>query len=138
MSEQISVSGIIATDPRPHTTKEGLSIVSFRLASNSRYFDRAKNEWVSSLTNWFTIVAFRQLADNCSESLSKGDRVLVTGKLKIRDWDNGERSGTSVEIDADAIGLDLSFGTGTLERTVIQPSEEDEFEEELERELQPA
>jgi single-strand DNA-binding protein len=138
MSEQISVSGIIATDPRPHTTKEGLSIVSFRLASNSRYFDRSKNEWVSSLTNWFTIVAFRQLADNCSESLAKGDRVLVTGKLKIRDWDNGERSGTSVEIDADAIGLDLCFGTGTLERKVIQPSEQDEFEEELERELQPA
>lgn len=138
MSEQISVSGIIATDPRPHTTKEGLSIISFRLASNSRYFDRTKNEWVSSLTNWFTVVAFRQLADNCSQSLAKGDRVLVSGKLKIRDWDNGERSGTSVEIDADAIGLDLNFGTGTLERVVIQPSEEDEFEEELERELQPA
>lgn len=138
MSEQISVSGIIATDPRPHTTKEGLSIVSFRLASNSRYFDRTKNEWVSSLTNWFTVVAFRQLADNCSQSLAKGDRVLVSGKLKIRDWDNGERSGTSVEIDADAIGLDLNFGTGSLERVVIQPTEEDEFEEELERELQPA
>lgn len=138
MSEQISVSGIIATDPRPHTTKEGLSIVSFRLASNSRYFDRAKNEWVSSLTNWFTVVAFRQLADNCAHSLAKGDRVLVNGKLKIRDWDNGERSGTSVEIDADAIGLDLNFGTGTLDRVVMHPTEEDEFEEELERELQPA
>jgi single-strand DNA-binding protein len=126
MSEQISVSGLIATDPRSHTTKEGLSITSFRLAANSRHFDRAKSEWVSS-------------ASNCSESLSKGDRVLVSGKIKIRDWDNGERTGTSVEIDADSVGLDLSFGIGTIQRIVIKPElEEDEDEAELERELQPA
>lgn len=138
MSEQITVTGLIATDPRVSSTKDGVSVASFRLAANSRYFDRAKSEWVSSATNWFTVIAFRQLATNCSESLSKGDRVVVSGKLKIRDWDNGERSGTSVEIDADAIGLDLVFGVGTLQRTVVRPDEELEEEEELERELQPA
>ena len=139
MSEQISVSGLIATDPRTHTTKEGLSITSFRLAANSRHFDRTKSEWASSATNWYTVLTFRQLASNCSESLSKGDRVLVSGKIKIRDWDNGERTGTSVEIDADSVGLDLSFGIGTIQRIVIKPElEEDEDEAELERELQPA
>lgn len=139
MSEQITVSGLIATDPRIHTTKEGLSITSFRLAANSRHFDRAKNEWVSSATNWFTVLTFRQLAQNCAESLTKGDRVVVSGKIKIRDWDNGERTGTSVEIDADSVGLDLSFGVGTIQRIVIKPElDEDQDEAELERELQPA
>ncbi len=138
MSEQVSVTGLIATDPRVSTTKDGLPVTSFRLAANSRYFDRAKSEWVSSVTNWYTVIAFRQLATNCAQSLSKGDRVLVAGKLKIRDWDNGERTGTSVEIDADAIGLDLVFGIGSLQRTVIRPDEELEEDEELERELQPA
>ncbi len=55
----------------------------------------------------------------------------MQGKLRIRDWDNGERSGTSVEIDADAIGHDLSFGTTSFERTAVT-------EEESEAELQPA
>ncbi len=138
MSEQITVNGLVATDPRTHTTKEGLAITSFRLAANSRHFDRSKNEWVSSATNWFTVLTFRQLASNCAESLSKGDRVVVSGKVKIRDWDNGERTGTSVEIDADSIGLDLSFGIGSLQRIVIKPEVDDEEAEELERELQPA
>jgi single-strand DNA-binding protein len=62
----------------------------------------------------------------------------VSGKVKIRDWDNGERTGTSVEIDADSIGLDLSFGIGSLQRIVIKPELDEEEAEELERELQPA
>lgn len=137
MSEQIAVSGLIATDPRTHKTQDGLEITSFRLAATSRYFDRSKNEWASSNTNWFTVQAFRQLASNCAQSLNKGDRVVVHGKLKIRDWDNGERTGTSVEIDADSIGLDLAFGIGSLQRIVIKPDTEEE-DEELESELQPA
>jgi single-strand DNA-binding protein len=88
--------------------------------------------WVTADTNWYTVSAFKKLADNAGSSLAKGDRVLVTGKIKIRDWDNGERSGTGVEIDADAIGHDLTFGTTSFERTG-QPQEEDS-----EAELQPA
>jgi single-strand DNA-binding protein len=109
-----------------------LTVVSFRLASSFRRFDVEKQAWVSSDTNWYTVSGFRKLAENSANSLSKGDRVLVSGKLKIRDWDNGERSGTSVEIEADAIGHDLTFGTTSFERTG-QPEEEDS-----ETELQPA
>jgi single-strand DNA-binding protein len=137
MTELITITGLIATDPKLQQTKDGLNFFSFRLASNSRKFVVSKNEWVTSGTNWFTVTCFRQLAINASESLSKGDRVVVTGKLKIRDWDNGERSGTSVEIDVDSIGHDLNFGTSELSRVVMRP-EEEEVEEDSESELQPA
>lgn len=136
MAEHIAITGLVATEPRSSILESGLQVTSFRLAANSRYFDRHKNSWVSSETNWFTVQAFRQLASNAGESISKGDRVVVTGKLKVRDWDNGERSGTSVEIEADAIGLDLTFGIGTMERNAVRVPSEDE--QDLESELQPA
>ena len=131
MTEQVCIRGPIATTPRQVVTESGLNVISFRLASSYRKFDPEKNTWVTGDTNWFTVSAFRKLAINSSASLAKGDRVIVQGKLRIRDWDNGERSGTSVEIDADAIGHDLSFGTTSFERTAIT-------EEDSEAELQPA
>jgi single-strand DNA-binding protein len=129
---EVTVRGLIATTPRQVVTESGLSVISFRLASSYRRFDEKSKSWVTADTNWYTVSAFKKLADNAGSSLAKGDRVLVTGKIKIRDWDNGERSGTSVEIDADAIGHDLTFGTTSFERTG-QPQEEDS-----EAELQPA
>jgi single-strand DNA-binding protein len=76
-------------------------------------------EWKDGETNWFTITSFKQLAITSAESISKGDRIMLTGTLKVREWDNGERSGTSVEVEADAIGHDLSWGTSTFTRTVL-------------------
>ena len=119
MSELISVAGLVATTPRHLITQDGLPITSFRLAASQRKFDRNQNKWVDGETNWFTVTGFRQLAINTSTSVSKGDRILVTGKLRVRDWDNGERAGTSVEIDADAIGHDLSWGSAVFTRTVL-------------------
>ena len=119
MSEQISVAGLVATTPRHLVTQDGLPITSFRLASSQRRFDRSQNKWVDGETNWFTVTGFRQLAINASTSVSKGDRIVVLGKLRIRDWDNGERAGTSVEIEADAIGHDLSWGSAVFTRTVL-------------------
>ena len=119
MSELISVAGLVATTPRHLVTQEGLPITSIRLASSQRRFDRSQNKWVDGETNWFTVTGFRQLAINASTSVSKGDRILVAGKLRVRDWDNGERAGTSVEIEAEAIGHDLSWGSAVFTRTVL-------------------
>jgi len=109
----------VATTPRHLVTQDGLPITSFRLASSQRRFDRNQNRWIDGETNWFTVTSFRQLAINTSESVNKGDRIVVTGKLRVRDWDNGERSGTSVEVDADAVGHDLSWGTATFVRAIL-------------------
>lgn len=119
MSELITVAGLVATTPRHLVTQDGLPITSFRMAASHRRFDRTANKWVDGETNWFTVTSFRQLAINAAGSVSKGERVLVTGKLRVRDWDNGERAGTSVEVEAEALGHDLSWGTATFTRTVL-------------------
>ena len=137
MSESFTVSGLVATTPRHLVTQEGLPITSFRLASSNRRFDRTKKIWVDGETNWFTITSFRQLAINSAASISKGDRIVVAGRLKIRDWDNGERSGTSVEVDAESLGHDLVWGTAEFSRTVLvreDPEDDEPDESELEAE----
>jgi len=143
MSELVTVAGLIATTPRHLVTQDGLPITSFRMAASHRKFDRTLNKWVDGDTNWYTVTAFRQLAINSAGSLTKGERVLVTGKLRIRDWDNGERAGTSVEIEADSIGHDLCWGNSAFTRTVLvretselgNPEAPQEAEEEQELEL---
>jgi len=129
MSETISVQGLVATTPRHLVTQDGLPITSFRMASTHRRFDRTTKKWVDGETNWYTITAFRQLAINVAGSISKGERVVVSGKLRVRDWDNGERAGTSVEIEAEAIGHDLTWGTSTFTRTVMVREVDEEPEE---------
>ena len=145
MSELVTVAGLVATTPRHLVTQDGLPITSFRLAASHRKFDRGLNKWIDGETNWFTVTAFRQLAINTAGSVAKGERILVTGKLRVRDWDNGERAGTSVEIEADSIGHDLCWGNAVFTRTVLvreasdlpEPSEADspETEESEEKEL---
>ena len=130
MSEQITVTGLVATTPRHLVTQDGLPITSFRLASSQRRFDRSLNKWVDGETNWYTITAFRQLAINIAQSVSKGERIVTHGKLRVRDWDNGERAGTSVELEADTLGHDLSWGSSVFTRTVLvrEPLAEEEVE----------
>jgi single-strand DNA-binding protein len=119
MPDTITITGLVATIPRHILTSEGLSITSFRLASTQRRFDRSQERWIDGETNWYTITSFRQLALNCSTSVEKGQRVLVTGRLRIREWDNGERVGTTIDIEADSIGHDLSWGTASFSRSIV-------------------
>jgi len=116
MTDNITLTGLVATTPRHLTTSEGLAITSFRLASSQRRFDRPSNRWVDGDTNWYTVSTFRVLAENAAASVSKGDRVIVSGKLRIRDWENTDRSGTTVEVEAETLGHDLSWGISTYTR----------------------
>jgi single-strand DNA-binding protein len=117
MTDSMCVTGLVATTPRHITTSEGLAITSFRLASSQRRYDRAQQAWVDGDTNWYTVSAFRSLGSNAAVSINKGDRIVVSGKLRIRDWENTDRSGTTVEIEADCLGHDLSWGTATFVRS---------------------
>ena len=123
MTDTITLTGLVATTPRHLMTSEGLAITSFRLASSLRRFDRAANRWVDGDTNWYTVSSFRALAENCASSISKGDRVVVVGTLRIRDWENTDRSGTTVEVEAEVIGHDLSWGTASYVRKTRDPEE---------------
>ena len=118
MSDSITLTGIVATRPGHIVTTEGLAITSFRLATAQRGYDRETGEWVERETNWYTVTAFRALAVNAADSIVKGDRIIVAGRLRIRAWINGEKSGTTVEVEADAIGHDLGWGTTRVQSAV--------------------
>ncbi|MBX3088072.1 MAG: single-stranded DNA-binding protein [Cryobacterium sp.] len=118
MTDSLTITGLVATTPRHLVTSEGLPVTSFRLASSLRRFDQSKKTWVEYGTNWYTVTSYRQLATNTVGSVQKGDRVIVSGRLRIRDWESGEKRGTNVEIDADALGHDLSWGKSVFSRSV--------------------
>ena len=124
MTDSITLTGFVATLPRAITTTEGLAITSFRLASSQRRFDKATEKWVDGETNWYTITTFRQLATNAAVSVKKGERIIVTGKLRIRDWQAGEKSGTNVDVEAEALGHDLSWGTAAFSRNAVAQAAE--------------
>jgi single-strand DNA-binding protein len=117
MHDLITIVGRVGSIPRHIVTSAGLSITTFRLASNHRRFDRAESRFVDGETNWYSVSAFRQLAVNTAASLERGQRVIVTGRLKVQNWENGGRSGLNVEIEADSIGHDLNWGTARYAKT---------------------
>ena len=118
MTDTITLTGLVATVPRHLTTGEGLPITSFRLASSQSRYDRASNSWIDAGTNWFTVSTFRRLALGVATSIRKGDRVVVTGRLRIREWTSTEKSGTTIEVDAEALGHDLNWGSALFTRTM--------------------
>lgn len=117
MHDTLTIVGNIASDPSHIITQSGLSILNFRLASNHRRFDPKTNSWIETDPNFFNVSAFRRLADNGKLSLARGDAIIVTGRLRVREWENNGKRGTSVDIEADAIGPDLRWGTVRYART---------------------
>ena len=122
-----TVVGNAVTDVSLRTTTSGASVASFRLASNSRRFDKATKSWVDQEPSYLSITAWSQLAENVALSVHKGQSVVVTGKLKVRQWQDGDKNGTAVEIDAQAIGHDLNRGTSdfTKVKRVTENYEQD-------------
>ena len=106
-----TVIGNAVTDVSLRVTSSGTSVASFRIASNSRRFDKSTNSWIDQEPSYLSITAWSQLAENVALSVHKGQPLLVTGKLKVRQWQDADKSGTNVEIDAIAIGHDLNRGT---------------------------
>jgi single-strand DNA-binding protein len=125
MSDHLTITGLVATPPRHIITSEGLPITSFRLASTQRRFDRGQEKWIDGETNWYTITAFRQLAIHAAGSIEKGQRVVLSGRLRIRDWENGDRTGTTIDVEADALGHDLAWGTSVFTRSITTSSSKD-------------
>jgi single-strand DNA-binding protein len=128
-----TVVGNAVTDVSLRTTTSGASVASFRLASNSRRFDKTSKSWVEQEPIYLSITAWSQLAENVALSVHKGQPIVVTGKLKVRQWQDGEKSGTAVEIDAQAIGHDLNRGTSdfTKVKRVTENYEQDPWTNEV-------
>lgn len=124
MTDTITLMGNIASTPESSTTVSGVAVLSFRLASNTRRYDARTSAWVDTGTNWYTVTAYRRLAENARDSLSKGDSVIIVGRLRLREWEANGKRGISAEVDADAIGADLRWGTSAYQRNGRSPSGE--------------
>ncbi len=112
----VTVVGNVATTPVFRELPTG-PVARFRLAAHTRRFDRVQNVWVDGHTNFFTVWAWRALGTNVQSSLALGEPVMVQGKLKVRDEERGGQHWTSADIEAVAIGHDLSRGTSAFRRT---------------------
>lgn len=117
MSDNITIRGFVATEPKSSTTPGGVATVSFRLGSTDRHYDRAANAWVEGNIDFFTVQGYRQLAGNIGCSVKKGQRVIVVGRLKLRSWETDGQIHHVVQIDADAVGHDLKWGSANYNRT---------------------
>jgi single-strand DNA-binding protein len=114
----ITVVGNLAAAPTLRTPN-GMPVASFRIAATPRKQDKASGEWGDGQTIWFGVAAWRALGEHCADSLKKGDKVIVSGRLVAHTWtdpEGNERSG--LEIDAQSVGLDLSRGPAAMLKPV--------------------
>ncbi|WP_336645648.1 single-stranded DNA-binding protein [Microbacterium sp. USHLN186] len=114
--DTVTIAGNIGNDPTFRTMPSGVPVLNFRVGSSSGYRDRRTGEWVEGQTSWYAVSAFRDLAEHGRASLRCGDPVIITGTLKVKEWENDVRKGVSVDIVADAIGHDLNRGTSAFVR----------------------
>lgn len=118
MSDTILIRGFTASDPALSTLPNGVPVVNFRLASTPRWQD-ATGTWKEGTTNWYTVKAYRRLAQNIATSIEKGQPLVVSGRQRISRWNREDGTqGTTVEVDALGIGHDLNYGTSIFARTV--------------------
>lgn len=109
----VTVAGRLVADPESRTTKSGgVPFAAFRLASTVRRVNRETGEFEDAATSFVNVTAFRSLGANLANSLSKGDPVIVYGRMRVNQWMRADDTpATSVEIDAYSVGHDLSYGT---------------------------
>lgn len=119
----VTMVGNVASAVSYAQTSAGVPVANFRMAATERRYDRGKGDWVDGDTNWVTVVAWRWLATNVVSSVNKGDPVVVSGRLRIREWGEEDRRRCVVEIDARAVGHDLARGTSAF-RWAVQAKPE--------------
>ena len=113
----ITLVGNLTADPELRFTQSGVPVADFTVASTPRIFDRASGEWKDGDALFLRCTLWRQPAENVAETLTKGSRVIVTGRLKQRSYETceGEKR-TVVEVDVEEIGPSLRYATARVTR----------------------
>jgi single-strand DNA-binding protein len=115
-SNSITISGNITREPEMRYTPSGVSKVTFGVAVNRSWRNQQTQEWEEQ-TSFFNVVAWRQLAENISATLTKGSRVVVSGRLEQRSWETEQGEKRSiVEIVADDVAASLRFATAEIHK----------------------
>ncbi|MFD9402822.1 single-stranded DNA-binding protein [Streptomyces sp. NPDC060011] len=114
----ITVVGNLVDDPELRFTPSGAAVAKFRVASTPRTFDRQTNEWKDGESLFLTCSVWRQAAENVAESLTRGMRVIVQGRLKQRSYDDREGVKRTVyELDVEEVGASLKNATAKVTKT---------------------
>ncbi|ANU79702.1 ssDNA binding protein [Arthrobacter phage Conboy] len=114
----ITVIGNLTNDPELRFTPSGSAVANFTIASTPRTFDRQSNEWKDGETLFLRASIWREAAENVAESLTKGMRVIVSGRLKSRSYDTKEGDKrTVIELEVDEIGPSLRYAQAKVNRT---------------------
>jgi single-strand DNA-binding protein len=113
----ITVVGNLTADPELRYTQNGLPVANFTIASTPRNFDRAANEWKDGEALFLRASVWREFAEHVAGSLTKGSRVIATGRLKQRSYETKEgEKRTSIELEVDEIGPSLRYATAQVTR----------------------
>jgi single-strand DNA-binding protein len=114
----ITVIGNLTNDPELRFTPSGSAVATFTIASTPRTFDRQSNEWKDGETLFLRASVWREAAENVAESLTKGMRVIVSGRLKSRSYETKEgEKRTVIELEVDEIGPSLRYANAKVNRT---------------------
>jgi single-strand DNA-binding protein len=114
----ITVIGNLTNDPELRFTPSGSAVANFTIASTPRTFDRQSNEWKDGETLFLRAAVWREAAENVAESLTKGMRVIVSGRLKSRSYETKEgEKRTVIELEVDEIGPSLRYANAKVNRT---------------------
>ena len=114
----ITLVGNLVDDPELRFTPSGAAVAKFRMASTPRYLDKATNEWKDGESLFLTCNVWRQAAENVAESLQRGMRVIVQGRLKQRSYETKEGEKRTVyEVEVDEVGPSLRSATATVNKT---------------------
>ena len=111
----ITIVGNITNDPELRFTPSGAAVANFTVASTPRTFDRQANDWKDGETLFLRCSIWREAAENVAESLQRGMRVIVTGRLKSRSFETKEgEKRTVIELDVDEVGPSLRYATAKV------------------------
>lgn len=117
-SNQVVLVGNLTDDPELRYTPSGTPVASFTVAINRRFRDQATGEWKDGDTSFFRCNVWRQQAENAAESLSKGTRAIVAGRLKTRSWETPDgQKRTVTEIEVDSVGPSLEWATAQVTKS---------------------
>ncbi|WP_040713641.1 MULTISPECIES: single-stranded DNA-binding protein [Nocardia] len=113
----ITVIGNLTADPELKFTPAGVAVANFTVASTPRYFDRTTNEWKDAEALFLRCNIWREAAENVAESLTRGARVIVSGRLKQRSYQTREgEKRTVVELEVDEVGPSLRYATAKVNK----------------------
>ena len=117
----MTIVGNLVDEPRLRVTKNGHSVANFRVASTSRRYDAEQSKWVDNGTLFVTVTCWRSLGENVFNSLHKGQPVVVSGRYYMREYTVDEATRTSYELEATAVGHDLTRGVAEFRRVSHAP-----------------